>query len=70
MIGGPEGCREYRRRDGLRRYSFTYDNGTTATFHAEQEEQALKLCRDAGVFQDLQDGKIVSFEWAKYLRSA
>lgn len=62
---------EYRRRPGLRRYSFTYTNGKTYSFWVGlkgSEGWALKLARDVGIFQDLQDGEIVSFEWAKLLR--
>lgn len=69
---------EHRRRDGLRRYSFTYasknpivDAGVPVTysFYSASEEWALDLARRLDIFKDLQDGKIVSFEWAKYLRS-
>lgn len=57
-----------RRRPGLRRYSFTYDDGRLYSFFSQTEEWAMKLARDSGIFRDLETGRIISFEWAKYIR--
>jgi hypothetical protein len=68
MAPRPEAEVEHRRRPGLRRYSFTYDDGGEYGFLAETEADALSLARRTNVFQDLHNGKIISFEWAKYVR--